>query len=103
MSKKHPRECCRCGYCCLSESCEGATFYFGIERYQRCPALVFSGNIASCIISSMIPGIGEGCCIRARAIRDGITYDFAALPASLKVMCAKQFRQRLSAGKVGTK
>ena len=99
MSEKYPYKCCRCGYCCLAEACPAAIFYFGIKKHARCPALTITGNITTCTISHMITGIGEGCCMKARAIKDGVTYDFAALPASFKFGAVNDLIRRRAAGK----
>jgi hypothetical protein len=38
----------------------------------------------------MIPVDGRGCCIKARAYRGGVEYDFSSLPVELKRNAAKQ-------------
>ena len=76
-----PNECCRCGFCCLAETCPiGQTFY-KVSKETRCPGLSFDPQgQATCelAIRGIVP-IGDGCCIKARAYKDGIEYDFASL------------------------
>jgi len=44
-------------------------------------------------------GIGKGCCIKARAFKDGIEYDFASLPAEVKQKLVQSLRkERIGAG-----
>jgi len=89
--KKYPNDCCRCGYCCLVENCKAAMVSFGVPKYGvRCPALRFNGPEATCTIYQMILVDGRGCCIKARAYRAGVEYDFSSLPVELKRNAAKQ-------------
>ena len=100
MSEKYPNECCRCGYCCLVENCPASQLLFQVPKHgERCPALKFYGTEAFCEVYQMINGIDEGCCIKARAIKGGITYDFAALESGIKKMVAKRWLLRQFAGK----
>ena len=92
---KYPNPCCRCGFCCLSETCPVGMEFFGIEKYDRCPALEFEDDIAECRLSHAIP-IGDGCCIKARAYRNGVEYDFALLPAELKRGAAQDKRRQMA-------
>jgi len=84
-----PFPCCRCGYCCLQEACPVAQIAFDIGKADPCPALRFdalSGE-AVCLLALEDPeviGVGVGCCIKATCIKDGVGYDFASLPPSLK-------------------
>jgi hypothetical protein len=88
MSEKFPNPCCRCGFCCLSETCPAGQAFYGIGKEDRCPGLSFDEDeVATCFIALTDPrviGVGAGCCIRARAIRRGVAYDFASLPNYLK-------------------
>ena len=81
----YPNPCCRCGFCCLSETCPIGMDVYGIEKNIRCPALRFERNKATCLLvaPSLVP-VGDGCCIAARAFKDGVQYDFASLPKELK-------------------
>jgi hypothetical protein len=98
----YPHKCSRCGFCCVSENCLIAMEYFKIPKTGRlCPALKFAKNenddiIASCGLLAHLPieyhsdfGIGQGCCIKGRAYKDGVEYDFAALPETLKRECVR--------------
>ncbi len=96
MSEEFPFTCCRCGYCCISETCPAGQFFYRVGKYEPCPGLSFQGTLASCEIAATIDpeiiGGGVGCCIKARAIKDGATYDFAALPEQLKKSIAQSRR-----------
>ena len=89
---KYQNPCCRCGFCCLSETCPVGMKVYGIGKFDRCPALSFEGDQAVCALVMMIP-TGDGCCIKARAYKDGIKYDFASLPVALKQAAAKALRE----------
>ena len=39
-------------------------------------------------------GVGKGCCIKARAFKDGVEYDFASLPKELKFHVVKGVREK---------
>ena len=97
--------CCRCGFCCLSEVCPaGLAIYRIKDKHAECPGLRFDGDDAICLevadnLACGIPvdqsfGIGAGCCIKARAFKDGRQYDFASLPVGLKRMAARQLREK---------
>uniref|UniRef100_A0A6M3L4A8 Uncharacterized protein n=1 Tax=viral metagenome TaxID=1070528 RepID=A0A6M3L4A8_9ZZZZ len=102
MTYEH--KCCRCGFCCLSETCPAGVAIFGISKTDICPALQFNkDHTATCKIVSRTPvkkrdamkkdmGVGEGCCIKARAYKDGVEYDFAALPKNMKIRASKDRR-----------
>jgi hypothetical protein len=82
-----PFPCCRCGYCCLHESCPVAQIAFEIDKADPCPALRFDGGGAVCLLALEDPeviGVGLGCCIKATCYKDGVAHDFAALPPALK-------------------
>jgi len=92
---EYPYPCCRCGFCCLSETCPAVRELLGIGKHDPCPELSFDGDVATCRIALAIPemvGAGAGCCIKARAIKGGVTYDFAALPLNLKRSIAQARR-----------
>jgi len=88
---KYPHPCCRCGFCCLSETCPVGRVVYGISKLDKCPALSFEDNIATCLLSMSVP-TGDGCCIKARAFKDGQEYDFASLPVAFKLGAARSKR-----------
>lgn len=110
---RYPYPCSRCGVCCLAVTCEVGQTYFGIEAGTLCPGLSFEGDfhvdpvtleavenpgrLAGCMLAKIfgpeILGLGMGCCIKARAIKNGVTYDVAALPPAFKLLLAKQYRE----------
>jgi len=92
---KYPIPCCRCGFCCLSEACPVARVVYSIEKSDKCPALSFEGDQATCVLAMMVP-TGDGCCIKARAYKDGVKYDFASLPVALKQAAARTLRERVN-------
>lgn len=85
---RYPHKCCRCGFCCLAEPCPAAIAVH--EPFQRltdrCPSLGFNsrGRARCALVKRGIVPVGDGCCIKARAYKDGVEYDFAALPDHLK-------------------
>lgn len=94
----YPTPCCRCGFCCLSAICPAAQ-ELGHHK-PPCPLLSFDENgQASCQIVTEYPqlteimGIGKGCCIKARAYRNGVKYDYASLPASEKLAFVSNLRK----------
>ena len=89
---KFPHKCTRCGFCCIAETCITGQMEFGIEKRDPCPALSFDGAIAHCGLHEIIP-TGDGCCISARAFRDGVEYDFAGLPGELKALAVQSIRK----------
>ena len=93
-NKKYEHECCRCGLCCVNEACKVARF-LGWNNSESgnalCPALSYDvQGVSTCrvanfgFISPEFLGIGAGCCISARAFKDGQPYDFASLPDGIK-------------------
>jgi hypothetical protein len=57
-----------------------------------CTALSFEANgdaVCALVDQGFIP-IGDGCCISARAIRNGIEWDFAGLPPETKRELARK-------------
>jgi len=106
---QYPNPCCRCGFCCLSETCPAGVEVHNIEKYDRCPGLQFDGDTARCQVFTdcmggteylklqndavlKLFGVGQGCCIKARAIKDDVEHDFASLPEELKVWCVRKTR-----------
>ena len=72
---KFPHECCRCGMCCITSQCPISIEIYGIVN-GVCPALSFEHYIASCKHAGLIVPIGDGCCIKAKAYKNGIEYDW---------------------------
>jgi hypothetical protein len=94
MSKKFPYPCCRCGFCCFSETCPTGIEVYNIPKAYPCPGLDYNPEtlIATCNLNvNHYVGVGEGCCMLARAIQGGVTYDFAALPPETKRVAALHF------------
>jgi len=89
---KYPNLCCRCGFCCLHELCPVAKALYGDLVF--CPALSFDGVVAICSLAGKVVPVGDGCCIKARAYKDGVEYDFASLDPSLKVRAAQDLLKR---------
>jgi hypothetical protein len=81
-----PYACSRCGCCCLASVCVVGQRVYGLfEKEVRCPGLSFQNGMASCklVAFNLVP-VGDGCCIKARAFKNGVEYDFVALPADTK-------------------
>ena len=101
MSDQYPTNCCRCGFCCLSENCPAAVTLFNIPKYGvRCPALELHTGYTSCKLVEYIPinlqenfGIGKGCCIKATVYINGTEYNFADLSLIEKQLIVKQILQ----------
>jgi hypothetical protein len=96
---KFPYPCCRCGFCCLIETCATGRFRFKVGKDDPCPGLEFNGNEASCIIGQHDPeaiGVGNGCCTKATAFAHGVGFDFAALPIKVKINLAQRRRANVS-------
>jgi len=89
-----PNPCCRCGFCCLSETCPIGQRVFMVEKRDPCPALVFDNDTATCLLAlvDFEIGIGQGCCIKAQAYAKGVEYDFASLEPRFKIGLAKARR-----------
>ena len=69
---------------------------YDIEKHDPCPALKFEGEVATCILATLLISpipVGEGCCIKARAYKNGVEYDFASLPPELKRRAAQDRRK----------
>jgi hypothetical protein len=79
-------------------TCKIGQAVYGVGANDNCPGLTFEGSVASCGIArrghKLVVGIGAGCCIKARAIKDGATYDFASLPESVKRIVANDLRKK---------
>ncbi len=92
---KYPNPCCRCGFCCLAETCIVAQSYYKIGKYDSCPALSFNGDFGKCALveKGLVP-VGCGCCISARCIKDGIQYDFASLPPEIKKTVVRKINRQ---------
>ena len=91
----YPKKCARCGYCCLSVTCPVGTAYYG--PVSPCPGLRFNReHRAKCSLvkKGMVP-VGDGCCIKARAFKDGVQYDFATLPNTLKRRAVADLRRKM--------
>ena len=83
---KYENECSRCGFCCLVSTCPAGMFFHRIGEAEACPSLSFGDDgVANCALAKagLVP-IGDGCCIKARAYKDGVEYNFADLPTNLK-------------------
>lgn len=95
----YPHKCCRCGFCCLSVTCEIGQMVYGVQKNQLCPGLSFDpGDLAACAlikdgIPDIIIGKGAGCCVSARAVADGKEYPFAPLPEKLKIVLARRVKE----------
>lgn len=67
--------------CCLSETCPIGKSFYGVRRTDKCPGLSFNKDTATCELAGKfhdtIIGIGAGCCIKAKGIKDGVEFDFA--------------------------
>lgn len=85
-----PNPCTRCGMCCLVETCPIGCHHFSIEKDAPCPALSFEDDVASCSLP-VVP-TGDGCCIDGKAYCNGVEFDFAALPAEMKVKAVRQLK-----------
>jgi len=107
-----PNPCCRCGFCCLDRTCPVGQLVFRIGEHDPCPALRFEGDFtvdpetlkavenpgrrAVCLLALEDPdtiGVGVGCCIKATCYKEGVAYDFAALPPVLKFHVAQKRRE----------
>ena len=94
---KYPNPCTRCGMCCLSEPC------FIVKQLRKdnptpfkvCSYLSFNENEACCeLVQRGLVPVGDGCCIKARAYRDGVKYDYASLSKELKIKAVRQIRSK---------
>ena len=82
---KYEHECCRCGACCLFETCPVGRAHYRIKKKGICPALSFSSDgVASCKLAGALVPVGDGCCISARIFKDGKEIQFASLHPLLK-------------------
>ena len=93
----YPNKCCRCGMCCLNETCPIGQNYYTVKKTDKCPGLSFENDFAFCLLvgifSDLMLGIGQGCCIKARVFKDGVQYDFASLTKEFKQIAVNQIRR----------
>ena len=96
---KFPNKCCRCGFCCLNETCPVGQSIYQVGKYESCPGLSFDGDMAICELMEnssepfkMSMGEGAGCCIKARAYKNGVEFDFASLSPEIKRIVVKEKR-----------
>lgn len=96
--QKYTNQCSRCGFRCLAETCPVGCDIYRVSKHTRCPGLSFEGDMAVCDVLNVLAdwnipgedakvtmGIGEGCCILARAIgKDGKVYNYADLSDETK-------------------
>ena len=99
---KYKNKCCQCGFCCLVENCPIAQFIFDMPRYgEVCPALSFhregiSGStcrMLEVLDEAQFFGIGDGCCIKARAYIQGEEFTFCDMPTVMKFIAVNQKRK----------
>lgn len=96
---KFPHKCCRCGYCCLAVTCLVGQAEYHVRSQQACPGVRFNGARAKCPqVKHNLISVGDGCCIKARAYKDGIEYDFASLPDQLKRRAVADLVRNRAAG-----
>ena len=88
---RFPNKCVRCGFCCIAECCHVGQLVHNIGKYDDCPSLSFDENgVASCdLVEKNLVPVDDGCCIKARAFKDGSEYDFASLPIEMKLRVAQ--------------
>jgi hypothetical protein len=94
--KQFQNPCCRCGFCCIVETCPVAQFMYNIDKNYPCPELDYDPETmeATCNLNGKADvGIGTGCCMAARCFKDGIEYDFASLDWMLKRVLAYNHRE----------
>jgi len=92
-----PYPCCRCGFCCLHETCPVGQDVYGVGKKDPCPGLFFRAGEAVCEYAWEHPeiiGVGQGCCIKATAWRGAWGFDFASLAPRHKKHLAAQFLRR---------
>lgn len=97
-SIKYPNPCVRCGLCCIAETCPIGQKIYNVHKYDPCPGLGWDGNLAICKLvnenTKEVVGVGAGCCIKARAYKNGIEYDFASLSKEAKLLAVKEIRKK---------
>jgi len=93
---KFPNKCCRCGACCLFETCLIGKEVFSInDKTIICPALSFNENgVTSCSLAEKLVPIGDGCCISARVCKGGREVQFADLPKDFKFAVVDHMRKK---------
>lgn len=110
-----PNPCSRCGFCCVAMTCPIGMQTFKVPKDTPCPGLSFDEHgQASCepyvktcssyahsknyhFIKTLIDnlfGIEKGCCISARALKDGEIYPYASLPAETKKKIVSDVRRK---------
>jgi len=101
---EYEHDCCRCGFCCLMETCPAGMMFYGVRKLDLCPGLSFDGNVAVCALVplGLVP-VGDGCCISARVFRAGMEFQFDALPKQFKYIAAEQVRRQRMGGVVDDK
>lgn len=92
-----PHPCNRCGFCCLAVECPVELLAFGKRKPgERCPALSFEGDQATCAMGEVLGpdtmGFGTGCDTSAKVFRNGAVADFASLPGEHKILVVQQIR-----------
>jgi hypothetical protein len=90
--KKFSNPCCRCGFCCLITICPVGRVVYG--NVEQCPALSFEGHVASCSLAGSLIPVGDGCCIKARAYKNGKQFNFASLPREFKRRAVQDLLRR---------
>lgn len=80
MSKEFPNPCCRCGFCCIAETCWCGRMFHSIKSTEPCPSLSFDRGVATCGLAEISVPIGDGCCISARVIHNGNVTSYADMP-----------------------
>lgn len=112
--KKYPNPCCRCGFCCLAETCPVGQDIYQVSKHKACPGLSFETDKAICEVLTILAdwnitgedakevmGIGKGCCIKARAFVGPTAYDFAGLPTSTKTGLVRKIREERTKHETG--
>lgn len=91
----YPKKCARCGYCCLAVLCPAGAEYYG--QVSPCPGLRFNreGRAKCALVKKGMVPVGDGCCIKARAYKDGVEYNFASLPNNLKRRAVADLRKKM--------
>lgn len=93
---RFPNKCVRCGFCCIAECCHVGQLVHNIGKYDDCPSLSFDENgVASCdLVEKNLVPVDDGCCIKARAFKNGIEFDFSSLSKDEKFLIVKQVRSK---------
>jgi len=69
--------------------------HHGIGKFEPCPSLEFDDKgIAKCnLVEPGLVPVGDGCCIKARAYKDGKEFDFAGLRPAMKSRAVADLRR----------